>query len=800
MAAPLTRFGSLCVALVAAALQAHEPSFDFNLPPQSVGLVLAALAKQTGATMSSPREGLKGIQSPGVRGKYTLREALVLALQGTGLTAVFTADNTLVIQASKAPEAGKVVEIWGEADSAYATTVATTGTKTDTPILLTPAAIQVIPQQVLIDQKATTLDQAIRNVSGVSSKAWGKLDENITLRGFTTYTTFIDGFRLDQNLVGGTTNMTNVESVEVLKGPAAILYGRVEPGGMVNTVTRQPQALPAYAFEQIGGSWDRYTTSFSATGPVNAGKSLLYRVDAGYEKDGSWRHFVKDDRTFISGALKWILSPQTDLSLKIQHDTSHSAAFTDAQPFDTDTNQIVWLPWGTSLYQPDTALTLKNTLMGLTFAHRFNADWSLRYQLVRNDNTTMTPPGGYYFPAAFEKNGNAWSAYFMAAEVHGGNKTTASILDLTGHLTTGVLKHTLLFGLDYYRYDNPYEYQYATGMSVAVDPFHPSLPVPALPIDPNDNFISGSRTNSWGIYLQDQIELPHNVHVLLGLRQQDARLVDNWQIAGTGPTQGGTGLRDELDYTHDSALTPRLGLLWLVKPWLSLYGSYTENFGAAAYGKTRYGRPLKPESAKQSEVGAKTQFFGGKLTASLALFNLTKTNVAVADVPPYQQFFIAVGAIRSQGTELDIQGELRPGWNVIFTHAYTDIRISKSSPDETFWIVGNRLGGVPWSLTSLSTTYDFKGASARGWKVGGGFTQRASATDYSNTIPTSGYTLWNAMAAYAFKVGKAKATAQLNIENLANRRAYRDLSWGGTFSYLNWEDPRALRLSLRVEF
>lgn len=795
-----TRLAALCLVLTAGSAPAHEPIYEFDLGPQPVPQILAALARQTGANMAYPKEGVKGLQSPGVKGRYSLRDALAVALNGTGLTHEFTAGNAVRIQVAKTTEVGKVVEIWGEADSAYATTVATTGTKTDTPILLTPAAIQVIPQQVLIDQKAVTLDQAIRNVSGVSSHAWGKLNENLTMRGFTTATTFIDGFRLDQNLVGGTTNMTNVESVEVLKGPAAILYGRVEPGGMVNTVTKQPQALPAYAFEVIGGSWDRYATHLNATGPINADKTLLYRVDASYEKDGSWRHFVKDDRTFVSGALKWILSSQTDLSLKVQHDTSHSAAYTDAQPYDTDTNQIVWLPWGTSLYQPDTALTLKNTLVGLTFAHRFNASWSVRAQLVRNDNTTMTPPGGYYFPASFEKIGNAWSAYFMAAEVHGGNKTTASILDLTGHFSTGALKHTLLFGADYYRYDNPYENQYATGMSVAVDPFHPALPVPALPLDPADNFISGSRTNSWGLYLQDQIELPHNVHVLLGLRQQDARLVDNWQIAGTGPNQGGTGLREELDRTHDSALTPRLGLLWLARPWLSLYGSYTENFGAAAYGKTRFGKPLKPESARQSEVGAKTQFFGGKLTASLALFDLTKTRVAVADAPPYQQFFITIGAIRSKGTELDIQGEIRPGWNVIFTHAYTDIRISKSSPDEGFWVVGNRLGNVPWSQSSLSTTYDLKGASVRGWKIGGGFTQRASATDYSNTIPTSGYTLWNAMAAYDFKVAKAKATAQLNLENLANRRAYRDLGWGGTFSYLNWEDPRALRLSLRVEF
>jgi len=153
------------------------------------------------------------------------------------------------------------VEIFGQAAKPYTVKDASTGTKTDTPIMQTPLSIQTVPQQVLQDQNATILDQALTNVSGVKSSNGTGLQESIYLRGFMTTTTFRNGFRIDDSLGNGLRTLTNVNSIEVLKGPAAILYGRVEPGGVVNLVTEQPQIAPYYLLEQQIGSWNHYLTN-----------------------------------------------------------------------------------------------------------------------------------------------------------------------------------------------------------------------------------------------------------------------------------------------------------------------------------------------------------------------------------------------------------------------------------------------------------------------------------------------------------------------------------------------------------
>ena len=158
-------------------------------------------------------------------------------------------------------------------------------TKTDTPIMETPLNIQVLPKAVLDDQQATRLDQAVKLVSGVTTgQGAGGISDQITIRGFFNYNYFRNGMRIDTNGGSdGTRAMANVQSIEVLKGPAAMLYGRVEPGGMVNVVTKKPLDTPYYALQQQFGSFDFYRTSIDATGPVADNKDLLYRMNVSYE-------------------------------------------------------------------------------------------------------------------------------------------------------------------------------------------------------------------------------------------------------------------------------------------------------------------------------------------------------------------------------------------------------------------------------------------------------------------------------------------------------------------------------------
>jgi iron complex outermembrane receptor protein len=425
----------------------------------------------------------------------------------------------------------------------------------------------------------------------------------------------------------------------------------------------------------------------------------------------------------------------------------------------------------------------------LNWSHQFNGDWAIKQQFFRHDVKSKYDP--FYFVWDFAQvSPGSWTVDRARSFGDGRDRTTATILDLTGHFDTAGLKHTFLLGGDYYKKETTLHYGYSDFINFSTtDAFNPAPP--ALALDPTGFSNYESSTENYGVYVQDQIKLPGNIHLLAGLRYQ--------KVTNTSSNTDATGLATPGDPQSDSATTPRVGLLWQARDWLSLYGNYAENFGANT-GRDWLGQPLKPESAQQKEIGVKAEFLGGKLRTSLAYFDLTKQNVATADkvndpsgIFGYQ---VAVGEVRSKGTELDIQGEIRPGWNVITTYAHTDIRITKSNNGD----VGLRKENVPKDMASLWTTYEFKHETLRGWRIGGGATYRSSATDSSNTIVTPSFTLVDAMTAYEFKMGKNKVTAQLNINNLFNESYYTDAWVSGNVGVMQFGTPRSATASLRVEF
>ena len=204
--------------------------------------------------------------------------------------------------------------------TSYAAPIESLGTKVNTPVMDTPLATKMITHQMLEDQQVTTLDEALRNVSGVyisggGGAALGVPFLGVTIRGFTTGAYWRDGVRID-NFQGSSTGansieFANVQSVEVLKGPAAILYGAVEPGGIVNINTKQPLDHPAYSIQQQIGSYQSYRTTLDATGPLSANKDLLYRFTASYENDGSFQTYGYNRNYMFDPVLKWNIDADT---------------------------------------------------------------------------------------------------------------------------------------------------------------------------------------------------------------------------------------------------------------------------------------------------------------------------------------------------------------------------------------------------------------------------------------------------------------------------------------------------------
>lgn len=770
---------------------------QYDLPVGELATVLGEFANQSQVKVTIPSELVRGKTSHAVSGRYSAADALNELLAGTGLTARMLGPNDFAIsvigQAEKGGGLGEITVFGRRYQSA------STGTKTDTPLMETPLTIQVIPAQLLQDQQALTLDQALVNVSGVQSGGGEGFSEQIYLRGFVTTTTFRDGFRLDftNSTDIGTTSLANVDRIEVLKGPSAILYGRVEPGGMVNVVTKEPLDTAQAVLQVLGGSWNHYRVAGDFTGPINSDGTLLYRLNASYDTQDSWRHNVNSENPFIAPVLEWKIDPDTQAILKAQLERQlYHADVGQIAAIDPANNELVFPGRDVNFLDNPTALDKES--FELSFVHKFSDSWKFTNRYLYND--VRNPEGNTYidyYPDYFFQEGPDWMVNRSPVLFVSKNRISAALLELTGHFDTLGVKHTLLVGGDFYHTDAYFSAEASSGSS-NTSIYSPTYPC-CIPV--NNAFYSQSEgfPNAYGAYLQDQLTLPWNLFLLVGWRY-DRVVESSYELASVA--FGGTGENVQQPTTDDHKVTPRYGLLWRPESWLSLYANYVENFGANN-GFNYRGEALAPEGAIQDEIGAKTEFYGGKLTGSLAAYDLTKNNVAVSD-PAHVGYSIPIGQIRSKGIELDIQGEVLPGWNVVLNYAYDQVIVTQGGPLGTAagYKTGNYLANDPEHLGHLWTSYAFRGVLP-GFKAGAGITWRGPALDPTNVYRCPAYSYVDIFAAYDFELGKSNATLQLNVNNLFNRFYWNfdtNFTVPGQYAYFTYGAERNATLSLRVKF
>ncbi len=813
--------------------QAAETTQTYNIPAQSLNNALMKFASKSKLVLLFNADKVRGMKANSLEGKMPPSQALDKLLQGSGMAFRFVDAGTVTIEPDRnfrktatPPEQsepqsnsgeGQVmpkVTVEADADNPYDDPTwqtdpyntdyvlpkATAGTKTNTPVMETPLNVQVISKQVLKDQQVIRLDQALKNVSGVTTGSRSNADSrsvgfntgngSITLRGFRSETFFRNGFRLLEG--AASREVANLESIDVVKGPAAVLYGLVEPGGMVNVTTKQPTTTPYYALKQQFGSYDFYRTTADATGPLTKDDSLLYRLNLSYENSGSFREFVSNDNVFLAPVIKWNISPKTQATLELEYQHQEQANDTGFFPTANRHSLQPIMPISTNYGEP--SLGQQDTYyIGANWSHQFNDDWSLKHQFSFNRAENHTPR--FINPFwIFGENVHRFVTYNMKSNTD----TYATLLDLTGHFDTWGLKHTLLIGGDYYRIDSESDSGQSswvedenTGYDLnptTINIFHPVHPGTNFPprTNPNDFTFAGigtGKTDQYGLYFQDQIELPYQVHIMGGIRYQYIDQTSTFINPGFESNDG----------SAQDAVTPRVGLLWQPQKWLSLYANYSESFGANSGRIWPSRSPVPPTSAEQYEGGVKVEFFGGRLRATLAYYDLTKTNVETGDPDQTHNCgqgpgdcSLVIGAIRSRGPELDIQGEILPGWNVIATYAQTEAHIEEAGVNDQGLVTGDRMWGVPRNTASFWTTYEAQEGFLKGLQIGGGVTLQDSQRHYPNSFPGElplnipGYATVDLMAGYGFEVGKTKITAQLNINNLLDKHYFTGAYVRGT--------------------
>jgi iron complex outermembrane recepter protein len=722
-------------------LTADIPNASLNLPE---GKEFLAENPAKGITNVS----VKQVDANTVRVSVTGNNALPtinFAPSASGLTL-----NLTVAEVIEEDEIEVVVT--GEQQRGYRVPSSSTATKTDTPLRDIPQSIQVIPRQVIEDQQVVRLEEALRNVSGITFGATGEGQGIFRLRGFTGTPILIDGFRqLGVVENQSTLEPANLESIDVLKGPASILYGETQPGGVINLVSKKPLSTPLYTAEIQAGNRGLLRPRIDLSGPLTDDGSLLYRLNALFSTERSFRDFDTNlQRFFIAPTLAWKAGDRTDLSFKLEYLNSR-------QPFDTGRvalgNRVIDIPRDRIINEPNDFTENRILNLGLNLEHRFDDNWKIRSSFQYLSKNILQD---FAFPFSVDAATGIVTRNFGGFDID--VKTYALQTNVIGKFNTGALKHTLLFGVDVSQtIDNTFAaFDFTTPL--LLDPFNPvyrTIPRGNFRNDPArfSTFVDYQiRERRLGIYLQDQVDLLDNLKLLAGLRYDTVE-----QNVLNRPTFFNPESSQVIQ--TDNALSPRIGLVYQPSKEISLYASYSQSFNPSTNAAFR-GNILKPERGEGWEVGIKGELFDGKLLATLAYFDIIKQNVATPD-PNNPLFSIAAGEQRSRGLEFDLSGQILPGWNIIASYAYTDARLTR---DNTF-PVGNRLESTPEHSVSLWTTYEIPEGDLQGLGLGFGFNYVSDRKgDLANSFDLGSYFLTNAAIFY----GRDNWRVAINFKNIFN--------------------------------
>ncbi len=487
---------------------------------------------------------------------------------------------------------------------------------------------------------------------------------------------------------------------------------------------------------------------------------------------------MKTDSFFIAPSFTWNISDRTQANLDIEYQHRDNTMDGGIPPIG---NRPAPVPISRQLADPFNNKSIGDrTYVGFNWSHAFNDKWKLNHRISaeffdEDQNFTF-----FFKPATatgdiqnntgrgFSKNMRQQQNYYTT-------------LNLTGKFDTAMLEHTILGGFDYFVVENQGAQTCCRAFPAGnFNIFNPTYQTAEsiTTLTPNPD-----RSQEWyGLYFQDQIKFPFNVYGNVGLRYDNA--------TGRNDTKG-------IITTQEDRVSPRGGLLWRPLNWLSVYGNYSENFGPSNSFFTP--KALPPQTAQEWELGAKTEFMDGRISATFAYFDLTKQNLAVTD-PTNPNLQRAIGEQESRGYEFEVAGEVLPGWRVI--GAYTHLPYAVINKDVGFngglGNTGHRMFNTPRNYGSLWNTYEFQYADLRGLKIGGGVIAAGqSQGDNENDYQLPGYATVNLLASYGLNVAGKKLTFQLNANNLLDKTYYPGSNSGYTIGV---GSPRTFLGSVKLEF
>ncbi|MFJ3059215.1 TonB-dependent receptor [Herbaspirillum sp. NPDC087042] len=713
--------------------------------------------------------------------KFRLRRGRLAVLAACSLSPLAVSP----VFGQQASAALPTVEVSGtRGNDGYLAPTAVSATKSEAPLRDVPQTINVVPAQVIRDQNATSLQDVLRNVPGLGLSTGDGQRDQVFIRGFTAIgDQFVDGFRDDALYFR---DLSNVETVEVIKGPAAVLYGRGSSGGLINRVTKKPGVdVSDVGFTANSNAGRRAELDLGRSAGEGA---VSWRLTGAVERGDNFRAQQFIDRSTFAPSMELRFSPDTKLLL--QADYLEDRRVMDfgipsyqGRPVSVDPGTY----FGARNARDADFVQSRVASTTATFTHRFNEEFSFRnglryydYHLNRNStningNVNETNATMSMSHAKLVRDENGW---FNQSE-------------LTQKLKLGQTRHEILYGLEFGSQSKD-AYSYApvavaggTSGLPAVSIFNPVLPV----VDPNR---LGALTTTYGTYdtfasyLQDNIAFNEHWKALVGVRydryKQDSRL-----LAPTGPATS-------LSRT-DTAYSPRAGVVWQPTETQSYYLSWSRSFQPSGenFALAVNNADLAPEQTRNTEAGAKFDFWEGRASATVSVFRLERDNIK-STLP--NNTIVPVGKQRTDGAELSLAADLKQGWKLLAGYAYLDAVITDSSSFDTSV---TSAGSVPFKGKNATLTPRHSAnlwltkELGNGFVVGGGANAiGARFANPGNTVTLPGYVTADAMAAYRTE----KYELQLNVGNIFNTGYI--ISGHGSSPNLSLPGaPRNVALSLR---
>lgn len=777
-------------ALAASASTPQSALFSFSMVAKPLPQALSDFSHVTGISVVYTDEAPYGLNAPALNGQLSAEQALQRLLGGSGLTTRRIDGHTMVLEPLPTEGAlnlgATTITSVMEPSTSYQPPPTSSVMRSSTPLQEIPQTVNVVPAQVIRDQAPRNLDDALANVSGITQgNTLGSTQDSVMTRGFgdnRNGSIMRDGMPVVQ---GRGLNAT-VDRVEVLKGPASLLYGIQDPGGVVNMVSKQPELDPYNALTLRGSTYGEGKNgsggTFDSTGALGE-SGLAYRLVLDHEDEDYWRNYGVHRETLVAPSLAWF-GESTQLTFAYEH-REFLTPFDRGTVIDPRDNHPLDIPRDRRLDEPFNNMEGRSDLYHFQADHDLNDNWKAHFGYSWNRETYDASQ--VRVTAVDTSNGTLTRSMDGTQNAISTDRFTTASLE--GKIDVAGMQHDLVLGVDD-EYRKIYRADLIRQKSLTtfsyLDPVY-GREVPGTTVSAADS-AQTDILRSDSVFLQDSIHLTDQWILVAGGRFQEYD-----QYAGKGvPFKANTD-------SNGQKWVPRAGLVYRYTNELSFYGSYTESFKPNSTIAPLSGSSavldgsIAPEEAKSWEVGARLEM-PGRVTGSLALFDIKKRNVLVANAEGPVTLYSAAGEVRSRGLEVDLSGQLSDRWSMIGSYAYTDAEVTQDPVYK-----GKQLQNVAKNSGSLSAVYDF------GTIVGGDQLRIGAGARYVgeragnavNDFDLPSYTVADAFATYDTQLDGQRVKFQLNVKNLFDRTYYTSAA---SRFFVSMGDSRQVTLSSTLEF